>query len=78
MLFYLRCHHGKHRSLIAEALTMERNMSDHVSAVGDFISFLWANKKWWLAPMVGGLFIVGVVIILTNSSAIVPWVFSLF
>jgi len=57
---------------------MERNMSDHVSAVGDFISVLWANKKWWLAPMVGGLFIVGVVIILTNSSAIVPWVFSLF
>jgi len=46
--------------------------------VGDISSFLWANKRWWLAPILGGLLIFGVVMALARSSVIAPWNFSLF
>jgi hypothetical protein len=54
------------------------NMPDRVAAVGNILVLLWANKKWWLGPMLGALFIAGVVIVLAHSSVIAPWVFSLF
>jgi len=55
-----------------------RTAAARFGVAGELFSFLWANKKWWLAPIVGGAFILGALILLANSSAIVPWVFSLF
>jgi hypothetical protein len=57
---------------------LPRTTAARFGAAAELFSFLWANKKWWLAPMVGGIFILGALILLANSSAIAPWVFSLF
>ena len=45
---------------------------------GELLSFFWGNKRWWLVPMVGVLFLFGVLLILAQSSAIAPFIYTLF
>lgn len=40
--------------------------------------FLKARKKWWMAPMILLLVMMGVVIVLAESSALAPFIYSLF
>ena len=48
----------------------------------DILKDLWAfmkeRKKFWLAPMIIVLIILGLVIVLGGSSAIAPFVYTLF
>jgi len=39
---------------------------------------LMANKRWWLLPMVGALLLFGVLIVVAQSSAIAPFIYTLF
>lgn len=48
------------------------------SIAGELLAFLWAVKLWWLIPMVGSLLLLGVLIILAQSSAIAPFIYALF
>ena len=43
-----------------------------------FWDFLRVRKKWWLAPVIITLLLVGVVIFVTESSAIAPFIYTLF
>lgn len=45
---------------------------------GELFSFFWSNKRWWLLPMVGVLFLFGALLILAQSSAIAPFIYTLF
>lgn len=45
---------------------------------GEFIAFLWQKKLWWMIPMIIVLFIFGMLLILTQSSAVAPFIYSLF
>jgi hypothetical protein len=44
----------------------------------DLWSFMKERKKFWLAPMIIILIILGAVIVLGGSSAIAPFVYTLF
>jgi hypothetical protein len=48
----------------------------------DFLKDLWAfmkaRKKWWLAPLIIVLLLIGVLIVLGGSSAIAPFIYTLF
>jgi Family of unknown function (DUF5989) len=44
----------------------------------ELLSFFAANKRWWLLPMLMVLMVFGVVIVLAQSSAIAPFIYSLF
>jgi hypothetical protein len=48
----------------------------------EFLKDLWAfmkeRKKFWLAPIILILIILGVIIVLGGSSAIAPFVYTLF
>ena len=46
--------------------------------VGDFWEFLKVRKKWWLAPIVITLLMVGALLVLTESSALAPFIYALF
>ena len=48
------------------------------SIVRELLAFLWAVKLWWLIPMVGSLLLLGVLIMLAQSSAIAPFIYALF
>jgi len=45
---------------------------------GNVLSFLLSNKRWWMVPMIVVLFLFGVLFILAQSSAIAPFIYTLF
>jgi hypothetical protein len=45
---------------------------------GELVSFLLENKRWWMAPMLITLFLFAVLLILAQSSAIAPFIYTLF
>jgi hypothetical protein len=50
--------------------------------MGEFIVELWAfmreRKKFWLAPIVIVLLLLGSLIVLTQGSAVAPFIYTLF
>jgi len=46
--------------------------------VGQIVSFLGRNKRWWLLPIVVMLLLMIVFIIFGGNSAIAPFTYTLF
>ncbi len=44
----------------------------------ELISFLIARKKYWLIPIILMLFIFGILIVLTQGSAVAPFIYTVF
>ena len=40
--------------------------------------FLRTRKKWWLTPIVVTMVLLGLLIILSESSAVAPFIYALF
>lgn len=51
---------------------------NHFSILEEFWSFLKVRKKWWLAPIVTVLMLMGFLIVATQSSAVAPFIYTLF
>jgi hypothetical protein len=49
-----------------------------VGIMAELMQFLWERKLWWLMPMVGVLLVLGILIIFAQSSAIAPFIYTLF
>jgi hypothetical protein len=45
---------------------------------GELLSFFWRNKRWWVLPMVVVLLLMGVLLVLAQSAAIAPFIYTLF
>jgi hypothetical protein len=58
--------------------TAVRTAAGRLGIVGELFSFFCRNKRWWLAPMLVTLFVIGTLIALAQSSAIAPFIYSLF
>ncbi len=46
--------------------------------VGEFWSYLRIRKKWWLTPIIIMMVLVGLLIVLGQSSVLSPFIYSLF
>ncbi|MFC1807392.1 DUF5989 family protein [Candidatus Omnitrophota bacterium] len=44
----------------------------------DLLDFLRVRKRWWLAPIVVMLLLLGLLIIFAESSATAPFIYTLF
>lgn len=53
-------------------------MPGKLSILGEFWAFLRVRKKWWLAPIVILLLTLGLILVLTEGSALAPFIYSLF
>jgi len=49
-----------------------------LSIVKEFWNFLKVRKKWWLIPIVFFLLILGAILVAAKSSALAPFIYSLF
>jgi hypothetical protein len=49
-----------------------------VALLREFWLFMRIQKKWWLGPLVFILVLMGVLIILTEGSALAPFIYALF
>ena len=48
------------------------------SKVGLVWGFLRTRKKWWLTPIVVTMVLQGLLILLSESSAVAPFIYALF
>ena len=51
---------------------------NRMGIAGDLLAFFIQSKWWWLTPMILALLIVGALIIFAQSSAIAPFIYTLF
>jgi Family of unknown function (DUF5989) len=61
-----------------EMLKIMKRFKSVVSLLGEFWVFMRMQKKWWLAPLVVILILMGVLIILTEGSALAPFIYAIF
>ena len=49
-----------------------------ISVLAEFWEFLKVRKKWWLAPIVLVLLLLGALIVLSEGSAVAPFIYTIF
>jgi hypothetical protein len=49
-----------------------------ITLLAEFWDFFKTRKKWWLAPIVFIMLLMSLLIVLTEGSAVAPFVYTLF
>ena len=49
-----------------------------LSIVSELWQFLRVRKKWWIAPILIFLILLGALIVFTQGSAIAPFIYAIF
>jgi len=57
---------------------MPKKTSKNYSLLGELWEFMRVRKKWWLLPIVIMLALVGVLIFVSHSSALSPFIYAFF
>jgi hypothetical protein len=55
-----------------------KNFISKSGIFGELLSFLWQRKLWWLIPMVVLLVLFGVFMILSATSGVAPFIYTIF
>ncbi len=66
---------GKQRN---SRTNQQSSVPDVISFLKDFYLFIRSRKKYYLLPLVMILLLLGVFIILTEGSAVAPFIYALF
>jgi hypothetical protein len=53
-------------------------MVDRFGVAGELLGFLWERKLWWMIPMVVVLLAFGLLLVLAQSTAVAPVIYTLF
>ncbi len=46
--------------------------------VAEYFEFLRENRRWWLVPIAIFLLLLGALVVLTQGSALAPFIYTLF
>jgi len=49
-----------------------------MDVAGELLRFFWESKWWWLTPMILVLLVFSGLVIFAQSSAITPFIYTLF
>ena len=52
--------------------------SSRLSIFGELWAFMSVRKKWWLAPILVTMMLLSALIVLTQGSAVAPFIYALF
>ncbi|MCC7491919.1 MAG: hypothetical protein IT204_06210 [Fimbriimonadaceae bacterium] len=63
---------------ISGKVTMVDQLGERAGVVRELFGFLWANKLWWMIPMVGVLLVFGILMLLASSSPAGAFIYTLF
>ncbi|HXH10152.1 MAG TPA: DUF5989 family protein [Alphaproteobacteria bacterium] len=55
-----------------------RSLRERFGIASELLRFFWERKLWWMMPMLLLLIIFGFLIIFAQSSAIAPFIYTLF
>jgi hypothetical protein len=59
-------------------MTNQSDPDNKISIISEFWDFLKTRKKWWLGPIVLIMLLMGLLIVLTEGSAVAPFIYTLF
>jgi hypothetical protein len=59
-------------------MRFHQTLLSRLGIVGDLLIFFWQRKWWWMTPMLVMLLALGGLIIFAQSSAIAPFIYTLF
>ena len=57
---------------------MARSTGSRVGIFGELWTFMKVRKKWWLGPIVMTMLLLTILIVLTEGSAVAPFIYALF
>ena len=57
---------------------MARSSGSRIAIFGELWSFMKVRKKWWLGPIIVTMLLLSVLIVLTEGSAVAPFIYALF
>jgi len=49
-----------------------------IELLGDLWGFMHARQKYWLAPLILSLVLMGALLVFTKGSVVAPFIYSLF
>ena len=55
-----------------------KGLTDRMGIVGELLQFFIQNKWWWITPMILILILFAFLIIFAQSSAVAPFIYTLF
>jgi hypothetical protein len=55
-----------------------KNTISRVGIFRELLVFLWQRKLWWLIPMIIFLVFIGLLLVFAQSSAVAPFIYTLF
>ncbi len=53
-------------------------MNDFIDLLKDVWDFLKVRKKYWLAPLIITIILMGALIVFTQGSVVAPFIYSIF
>ena len=54
------------------------SLTSRMGIMGELLMFFWQRKWWWLTPMILILLLFAGLVIFAQSSAIAPFIYTLF
>jgi hypothetical protein len=51
---------------------------EKLGIIGELWAFMRVRKKWWLGPIIFTMLLLTVLIVLTEGSAVAPFIYALF
>ncbi len=55
-----------------------RSARQKLGIVGELLRFLWRRKLWWMIPMIVVLILMGLLVALSLTTPVAPFVYTLF
>jgi hypothetical protein len=55
-----------------------RTTGQRFGIAGELFAFFWSNKRWWMYPILMTLGIFAILLIIAQSSAIAPFIYTFF
>lgn len=59
-------------------MRLRESLASRLGIAGELLQFFWSHKWWWLSPMLLALLILGGLLIFAQSSAVAPFIYTLF
>lgn len=53
-------------------------IGDRLAIFAELWAFMKIRKKWWLGPIVVTLLLLSILIVITEGSAVAPFIYTLF
>jgi len=54
------------------------SLASRIGIMGELLMFFWQRKWWWITPMILILLLFAGLVIFAQSSAVAPFIYTLF